>query len=868
MEEQTHNPPAEAPPEDALFEDELPASEETPVLETPAPEPAEDGDEPAGLTLTPEVAEQLRRTLLSQAAKVLDAGDVEDEALPLFPLKGMVLFPHMIAPLFVERDKSKRAIDEAMHGKHQIVLVAQKQLDQDDPTPEDMYTVGTVGECMQVLRMPDESVRLVVEGGARVRIVEYVAEDPCFRVRVEPVPETADSDTETVAWVRRVLSQFEQVVKLGRTIPPEALESATRVEEPGRLADIVTSYLDLRLADQQRVLETASAKDRLAQVCVLLAEEIQILEIDQQIDGRVRKEVGASQREYFLRERLRIIQEELGERDAYSEELNELRTQIEKARMPAEAREKALHEWERLERMPPIAPEVSVIRNYLDWMVSLPWHRRTKDRLDIERAEAILDEDHYGLKDIKERIVEFLAVRKLKKDSKGPILCFIGPPGVGKTSIGRSIARALGRKFVRVSLGGIHDEAEIRGHRRTYIGSMPGRLIQSLRRVRSRNPVFMLDEIDKVGADYRGDPTAAMLEALDPEQNDQFSDHYLEVPFDLSEIVFIATGNIADPIAPALRDRMEIVEFPGYVDQEKLCIARQFLVPKQLRNHGLRKSQLEFTDTALRELVRGYTREAGVRTFERQIAAVCRKHAKQVAGGRKGKVTLSPQSIRSTLGPREFLDSQAEKKDEIGVTTGLAWSEEGGDILSIEVGLMPGKGEMILTGQLGEVMQESARAAISYARSRAEQLELDPETFEKVDIHMHVPAAAIPKDGPSAGIAMATALISALTSHPVRKEVCMTGEITLRGKARAVGGVKEKILAAHRAGLKHVILPKENRKDLQKIPENVRRAIRFHFVDHMDAVLEAALTLEKPEPQPPRKPSKRVSRRPAKGGEA
>ncbi|MCS6860407.1 MAG: endopeptidase La [Abditibacteriales bacterium] len=765
-----------------------------------------------------------------------------EEVLPLLPVReNMVIFPYMMLPLLVGRERSVKAVEEA-HATHRtLVLVAQKNDAVEDPMPEDLFAVGTVGELMQMLRLPDGNIRLVVEGLCRVRIVSYLQKEPYYKVRVQEILEPAESGLEIEALMRQALRQFEQIVQFGKSIPPDALITASNLDHPGRLGDIIASYLDLKVQEKQEILEIASPRERLLRLNVLLARELKILEFDRQIENKVREEVNESQKEYYLRERLKVIQEQLGERDSFTQEIEQLRQRVAEAGMTEEAQEKALKEIDRLEKMPPVAPEVVVIRTYLDWLLALPWNKQTPDHLDIKEAEQILDEDHYGLKKVKERVLEFLAVRQLTEQARGPILCFIGPPGVGKTSIGKSIARAMGRKFIRLSLGGVRDEAEIRGHRRTYIGSMPGRILQTIRRIGTKNPVFMLDEIDMLGLDFRGDPSAALLEALDPEQNNQFSDHYIEVPFDLSQVMFIATGNILDPVPYALKDRLEVIEFPGYIEDEKMNIARQFLVPKQIKEHGLTEKHIAFGDDALRTLIREYTREAGVRNLEREIASLCRKVAKNVASGQTKKVKVTPKVVAAFLGPRRFHFGVAEEKDEIAVATGLVWSELGGDIISIEVGIVQGKGKLILTGHMGEVMQESAEAAITYSRMYTQRFGVNGKFADKHDIHIHVPAAAIPKDGPSAGIAMVTAMVSALLKTPVRKDVAMTGEVTLRGKVLPIGGVKEKILAAHRAGIKEVILPKDNEKDLEDIPPYVRRDLKFHFVRHMDEVLQIAL---------------------------
>jgi len=763
------------------------------------------------------------------------------EILPVLPIRDQVIYPHMIMPLFVGREKSVRALDDALEHGHHILLVTQKSVDVDDPQPDDLYAVGTVGESMQTLRLPDETVRVVIEGIVRVRILEYVQTEPFYKARVEVLGEPARAGIEVEALMRSVVAQFERCINLGKNIPPEALENARGVDEPGRLTDLIAGFLDLKVPVKQEILEIIDPLKRLERIAEHLNHEIEILEIEKKIHSRVKKELEDTQKEFYLRERMKAIQQELGERDDRTMELDELRAQIQAAGMPKEVEEKAFKELDRLEKMPPASPEVVVVRTYLDWFISLPWSKRTEDQLDIGASEKVLNEDHYGLKKVKERILEHLAVRKLNPESRGPILCFMGPPGVGKTSMGKSIARATGRNFVRISLGGVRDEGEIRGHRRTYVGALPGRIIQGMKTAGSHNPVFMMDEIDKIGLDFRGDPAAALLEVLDPEQNNAFSDHYLEVPFDLSEVMFITTGNLPDPVPPALRDRMEIIEFPGYTEEEKLKIAQFFLVPKQLKEHGLNDQQVKFTEKGLRTIIRNHTREAGVRNLEREIANVCRKVAKDVAQGKTVSIAVGPATLHKYLGAIRFRHGMAERQDEIAVATGLFWTEVGGDIFSIEVTLMKGRGNTILTGRLGEVMQESAKAAFSYTRSKAQGLGIDEEFYRRYDVHIHVPAAAIPKDGPSAGITLATALISALSRRPVRRDVAMTGEITLRGRVLPVGGIKEKVLAAHRAGMTTVIMPKDNEKDLEEIPTQVKRELKFVFVENMDEVLKVAL---------------------------
>ena len=769
--------------------------------------------------------------------------------IPLLPIRDQVYFPHMIFPLLVGREKSVRALDEAIaHGK-QIMLVTQRRVQTEDPTPDELYQIGIVAEIMQILRVPDGTVRVMLEGIERVRIVGYIQEFPYFKVVAEPMPTEERKDLEVEALMRGATAQFEQIVNLGRNIAPEALINVVNTDEPGRLADTIIPYLQqLRVDVKQEILETLDVRARMEKLSIVLKKELEILEIQKNIRSRVEKEMGDTQREFILREQMKAIQQELGERDDRGGEIDEYREKISAAAMPEAVEERAVRELDRLDKMPFAAPEGSVIRTYLDWLVSLPWKRATEDRADVEEAARVLDEDHYGLRKVKERIVEFLAVRQLAGPTKGPILCFAGPPGVGKTSIGKSIARALGRKFVRISLGGIRDEAEIRGHRRTYVGAMPGRIIQGIRTAGSNNPVFMLDEIDKLGMDFRGDPSSALLEALDPEQNDEFSDHYLEAPFNLRDVMFITTANLLDTIPHALQDRMEVISFAGYTEAEKLAIARQFLLEKQIKEHGLSARQLSITDGAVTRLIREYTREAGVRSLEREIAALNRKVARKVAGGSKKKVKIDSDDITTYLGRRRFHYGTVGEEDEIGAATGMVYTEAGGDIVTVEVTLMRGhEGKLVLTGQLGDIMKESAQAALSYVRSRARQLNISEDFYRQLDVHIHVPAGAIPKDGPSAGITIAAALASALTGKAVRKDVAMTGEITLRGKVLPVGGIKEKVLAAHRAGIRTVILPEENRKDLEDVPDTVLKEIEFKHVEHVDQVLSVALVRAEPD---------------------
>ncbi len=762
-------------------------------------------------------------------------------ALPMIPLPELVIFPGAITPVFVGRQKSLKAMDEAFSNDTPVFMVLQRNPTILEPKQADLYPIGTVADLLQPMRMPDGNMRVLAEGRFRARLVDIARSEPFYLAFVERMDEPEVRDAETLALERLVRQKFEQMVQSSRSIPPDALMTLATADTPSRLADIVAALTDLKVTEKQALLETLSPKERLRKLAVLLEQELQILDLERRIESKVKEGVSASQREFILRERLKAIQEELGERDIFTAEVEELREKVERLKLPDAPRERALKEIERLEKMPPMSPETGVIRTYLDWLLGLPWTKRTKDNLDIDRAQQILDEDHYGLKDVKERILEFLAVRKLTEKTKGPLLCFIGPPGVGKTSIGKSIAKAMGRKFIRISLGGIRDEAEIRGHRRTYVGALPGRIIQGIRQAGTKNPVFMLDEIDKLGVDWRGDPAAALLEALDPEQNHNFSDHYVEIPFDLSEVLFILTGNVTDTIPPALRDRLEIINFPGYTEDEKVQIAIRHLIPKNLESHGLQPKHLTITEGALRHTIRHYTQEAGVRNLERQIQAVMRKVAVQVAKGKEMAARVTPSSLAKLLGPPKFRLGEAEEQDEVGVATGLAWTGIGGDVLSVEVALLEGSGQLVLTGQLGEIMQESAKAALTYTRSVIARLGFKDRFTEKTDVHIHIPAGAIPKDGPSAGITVAVALVSALTGLPVRKEVGMTGEITLRGKVLPVGGIKEKLIGAHRAGLKVVVLPKENEKDLQELPPKILRDLDLVFVRHMDEALPVVL---------------------------
>ncbi len=765
------------------------------------------------------------------------------KVLPVVPLREMVIFPNLVLPIFVGRPQSLAAMDAALKiYDHQILLVAQKDSEIEKPKPEDLYAVGTVAIVIQELKLPDGTAKALVEGRHRVRIKKIVQTEPFMLAEIETIEEPEGIDIETQALMKSLINEFEKAAELGKPIPREVIVAAINIEEPGRLADFVAFHLNLKTSEKQEILEAINPFERLVKVSEFLNREVQYLEIGSKIQDRIKESMNKAQREYFLREQLKAIQEELGILDERQQEIQELREKIEQAGMPEEVKAKALKELDRLSAMPLGSAEVSVVRTYLDWLITLPWSKKDEEKLDLKRAMKILDEDHYGLEQVKERVLEYLAVHKLTGGkARGSILCFVGPPGVGKTSIGKSIARALGRKFIRISLGGVHDEAEIRGHRRTYVGALPGRIIQAMAQVGSKNPVFMLDEIDKIGMDFRGDPSAALLEVLDPEQNYAFSDHYLEVPFDLSEVLFITTANILDTIPPALRDRMEVIHFPGYTELEKLKIAQLYLIPKQLEANGLTKKQLNIAESAIKKIIRNYTREAGVRNLEREIARICRKVAKKIVEGEVESVKITARNIEDYLGPIKFRYGEAEESLDIGTTTGLAWTEAGGDILFIESTIMKGKGNLILTGQLGEVMQESAKAAVSYLRANAARLELDSDFAEKFDIHIHVPEGAIPKDGPSAGVAIVSSLYSALSGKPVFSDIAMTGEITLRGRVLPVGGIKEKVLAAHRAGIKRVILPEDNRKDLVVVPDEVKKSLEFIFVEKLDEVLKHAI---------------------------
>jgi ATP-dependent Lon protease len=762
--------------------------------------------------------------------------------LPLVALRETVIFPEMIVPLQVGREKSVNALNAAVADGGPIALVTQRQAEQEDINDaSELYEVGTLAKIAQVVQLQDGTVRAIVQGQSRLRLHRFAGTEPYLVGVVEELTDQAPAGLEVQALMRTVQAQIEQYVANGAPVPPEAAVAARNITEPGLLADMVAYSPDMTTEQRQELLETVEVTERLKLVSNFLARQIEILELKGRIQSEVKSEMDKTQREYILREQLKAIQRELGEDDPQQAEINELRDKVEQAGMPEEIKTRAIKEIDRMSRIPSASPEVGVIRTYVDWLIGLPWNVQTEDLLDIKEAAKILDEDHYGLEKIKERILEYLAVRTLADEIRSPILAFVGPPGVGKTSLGKSVARAMGRKFVRMSLGGIHDEAEIRGHRRTYIGALPGRIIQNIKTAGSNNPVFMLDEVDKIGMDFRGDPSSALLEVLDPEQNNTFQDNYLEVPFDLSKVLFIATGNLLDPIPAPLRDRMEIIQLPGYTEQEKIGIGKRFLIPKQMKNHGLAAKHIEITDDAMTELVRSYTHEAGVRNLEREIANVMRKVARTVAEGRKRKTTVDTKKLVDILGPQRFEYGELEAEDQTGAATGLVVTEVGGDVVAIEVTKMEGKEDFILTGQLGEVMRESARAGLSWTRAHASELGISRETFEKNTLHIHVPAGGIPKDGPSAGITMALAMVSAFTGIPVRKDVAMTGEITLRGRVLPIGGLKSKILAAHLAGAKMVILPRKNEKDLRDIPEEIRKSMKLVLVDSMEQVLDTAL---------------------------
>ena len=759
---------------------------------------------------------------------------------PILPLRDIVVFPHMIVPLFVGREKSVRALEDVMADDKQILLVAQKDASQDDPSADDIYRVGTVSTVLQLLKLPDGTVKVLVEGGRRALISSFVENANFFQAQADVVPEDDADSPDTPALVRTVVSQFEQYVKLNKKIPPEVMVSLNQIEDPSKLADTVASHLVLNVSEKQELLEIYGVVERLEKVYSLMEAEIGVLQVEKRIRGRVKRQMEKTQREYYLNEQLKAIQKELGEAEDGRDELQELEDKIKKTRFTKEAREKATAELKKLRNMSPMSAEATVVRNYLDWMLSIPWKKKKKINKDIDHAESVLDTDHYGLEKVKERILEYLAVQQRADKLRGPILCLVGPPGVGKTSLGKSIARATGRQFIRMSLGGIRDEAEIRGHRRTYIGSMPGKIVQSMKKAKSSNPLFLLDEVDKMGADFRGDPSSALLEVLDPEQNSSFNDHYLEVDYDLSDVMFVTTANTLN-IPPALHDRMEVIRISGYTEDEKLEIAKRHLIPKQREAHGLKEEEWSISEEAVRTIIRLYTREAGVRNLERELASLTRKAVRNILQHEKKSIRVSRRNLEKFLGVPRFRFGEIEKEDLVGITTGLAWTEVGGELLSIEAVMLPGKGKMTTTGKLGDVMKESVEAGASYVRSRATTFGIKPTLFEKRDIHVHVPEGATPKDGPSAGVAMITSIVSVLTQNPVRKDLAMTGEITLRGRVLPIGGLKEKLLAALRGGIKTVLIPKDNEKDLAEIPDNVKRQMEIISVAVVDEVLEHAL---------------------------
>lgn len=786
-----------------------------------------------------------RRT--EELYSVPDAVPDEDGIIecPVLPLRDLIIFPHMVSPVFLVQESSLLAIEHARRNDQTVIALTQRDPDLEDPLPEDFLKIGVEMAVGRLLNMPDDSSSALVQGRRRVEVVSFLKQEPFMLVRAKPISPQVEKDRNSDATIRTALEMFQKCVQLDRSLPEEAYLFALNIEDPGWLGDMIITAISPPLSDRYELLEIIDPMKRLERVIQLLVKEIDVLELEDEIHTRARSEVDRSQREFYLREQMKAIQSELGENDPWTREIGELQVRIESAGLPEEVQVRALREIERLSQMPPISPEVGIIRTYIDWILDLPWHNATPDNLDVIHASKILENDHYGLPKAKERILEYISVRKLKPNiTRQPILCFVGPPGTGKTSLGKSIAESLGRKFVRLSLGGVRDEAEIRGHRRTYIGALPGRILQTMRRANTVNPLFMLDEVDKLGLDFRGDPSSALLEVLDPEQNHAFSDHYLELPYDLSKVMFITTANYTGTIPHALLDRMEIIEFPGYIEEEKIEIARRFLIPRQIEENGLQPGDIHFSEKALRKLIRDYTYEAGVRNLEREIASVARKIARLKAEGKRHPSKLEVTNIERFLGPPQFYNQEAEREDEIGVATAVAWTEGGGEIMPVEVLLTEGKGGLQITGQIGNVMQESAQAALTYIKSRAHILEINPVLFDALDVHIHIPEGAIPKDGPSAGITICTALISAYTGRPVLHEISMTGEITLRGRILPVGGVREKILTAHRAGLTSVILPRYNEKDLVDVPKRARKQLKINLVDHMDQVIELALSPE------------------------
>ena len=771
---------------------------------------------------------------------------VQPQMYSLLPLRDIIVFPHMVVPLFVGREKSIKALEDAMTHRKQIVLAAQKKAQNNNPSEKDIFPFGTLANIIQLLRLPDGTLKVLVEGVQRVRITQFLDTDSIFRVEADPIDETVVSMVEAEALTRGIKATFETYVKLNKRIPPELVMSVLSIEEPGKLADTIVPHLNIKVEEKQKLLEMTDACKRLEKLMKLIEGEIDILQVEKKIRSRVKKQMERSQREYYLNEQMAAIQKELGDRDEFKSEIQELEKAIKRKRMPEEAAKKAKTELKKLKLMSPMSAEATVVRNYLDWLINLPWNEKTEEKIDVAHAEAVLDEEHYGLNTVKERIAEHLAVQSLVGKMQGPIICLVGPPGVGKTSLARSIANSIGRNFVKIALGGVRDEAEIRGHRRTYIGALPGKMIQAMKKAETINPVILLDEIDKMSTDFRGDPGSALLEVLDPEQNKYFSDHYLEVEYDLSNAMFITTANSQHTIPWALLDRLEVINLSGYTEEEKIEICKKHLIPKLVARHGLDETKIVFQDAAITEIIRHYTKEAGVRNLEREIAAVCRKVAREFSKSKekKTKATINTQRVQQLLGPQKYSFQKTEANSEVGLCNGLAYTETGGDMLTIEVLQMPGKGKLLVTGKLGDVMQESAQAAMSYVRSRAKLLGLEADLYQKIDLHIHVPEGAIPKDGPSAGITMATALVSSLTGKPVSKDVAMTGEITLRGRVLPIGGLKEKLFAAYRGGVKKVIIPKENHKDLKDVPKNILKTIEVVPVEHMDQVLEHALVAD------------------------
>ncbi|MGE0385925.1 MAG: endopeptidase La [Gammaproteobacteria bacterium] len=776
----------------------------------------------------------------------MSANEGSRQTVPVLPLRDVVVYPHMVIPLFVGRDKSVRALEAAMSGNKQILLVAQKSASDDNPKPGDIHPIGTLSNILQLLKLPDGTIKVLVEGNHRARLSNFVGKDDYFVAEVELLEARAAHEREAEVLCRSLMAQFDQYVKLNKKIPSEIISSLSGIDDPSRLADTIAAHMSIKIEEKQKVLEIVDIRERLEHLIGLMELEIDLLQVEKRLRGRVKKQMEKSQREYYLNEQMKAIQNELGEIEGGSE-FDEIKKKIEKSGMSKEARKKASTELNKLRMMSPMSAEATVVRNYIDWMINVPWNKRTKISLDIKNAQSILDEDHYGLEKVKERILEYLAVQQRVKKLKGPILCLVGPPGVGKTSLGRSIARATNRKFVRMSLGGVRDEAEIRGHRRTYVGALPGKILQNMAKVSSKNPLFLLDEVDKMAMDFRGDPASALLEVLDPEQNNAFNDHYLEVDYDLSEVMFVTTANSLNIPAPLL-DRMEVIRLSGYTEDEKVHIAERYLIPKQRTNNGLDEAEIKFNEAAIREIIRYYTREAGVRNLEREIANVCRKVVKQVALGKtRGPVTVNAGVVAKYLGVKKFRFGRAEEQDRVGQVTGLAWTEVGGDLLTIEAAIIPGKGKETYTGQLGDVMQESIKAAMTVVRSRARMLGIDPDFYKQFDVHFHVPEGATPKDGPSAGVGMCTALVSALTGIAVRADVAMTGEITLRGEVLPIGGLKEKLLAALRGGIRMVLIPVENERELEEVPKNIRQHLEIRPVRWIDEVLQLALQRQ-PEP--------------------